>query len=142
MMASVLSYAESVSRRALEKDYPELRNGNVSQLQKRDVAKPVGEVWQGHLQPLGSIQAGGNGLTITGTVNGTVCEIVMDNNSNISIERPEILGGEDYDLNKPVNSCLRTVTGEQASILGKGQIQLGIRSLLLSQELWVADTYS
>ena len=57
----------------------------------------------------------------------------MDTGSNISIVRPDILDGEDHDLIKPVNSCLWTVTGE------KGQLQLGIGSLLLPQELWVAD---
>ena len=56
--------------------------------------------------------------------------------------RPDILGGADQDLIEPVNSCLRTVTGERAPIHGKGQLQLGINgSPLVPQELWVADIH-
>ena len=40
-----------------------------------------------------------------------------------------------------MNSCLRTVTGKRAPIHGKGQLQLGIGSLLVPQELWVADIH-
>ena len=65
----------------------------------------------------------------------------MDTGSNISIVRPDILSGEDQNLIEPVNSCLRTVTGERAPIHGKGQLQLGIGSLLVPQELWVADIH-
>ena len=63
----------------------------------------------------------------------------MDTGSNIV--RPDILSGVDQDLIEPVNSCLRTVTGEQAPIHGKGQLQPGIGSLLVPQELWVADIH-
>jgi len=38
-----------------------------------------------------------------------------------------------------VTSCLRTVTGDHAPIHGRGQLQLGIGSLTVPQELWVAD---
>ena len=89
----------------------------------------------------GSIYAGGNSLTVSGTVNGTACEITVDTGSNISIVRPDILGGVDQDLIEPVNSCLRTVTGERAPIHRKGQLQLGTGSLLVPQELWVADIH-
>ena len=43
---------------------------------------------------------------------------------------------------EPVDSCLRTVTGEHAPIHGRGQLQLGIGSLVLPQELWVADIHN
>ena len=90
---------------------------------------------------IGSIYVGGNSLTVAGTVNGAACEITVDTGSNISIVRPDILSGVDQDLIEPVNSCLRTVTGERAPIHGKGQLQLGIGSLLVPQELWVADIH-
>ena len=70
----------------------------------------------------GSIFAGGNSLTVLGSVNGAACEITVDTGSNISIVRPDILGGLDQDLIEPVNSCLRTVTGERAPVHGKGQL--------------------
>ena len=38
-----------------------------------------------------------------------------------------------------MHSYIRTVTGEQAPIHGKGQFQLRIGPLVISQELWVAD---
>ena len=65
----------------------------------------------------------------------------MDTGSNISIVRPDILSGASQELVRPVNSCLRTVTGEQAPIHGRGQLQLGIGSLVVPQELWVADIH-
>ena len=65
----------------------------------------------------------------------------MDTGSNISIVRPDILSGASRELVRPVNSCLRTVTGEQAPIHGRGQLQLGIGSLVVPQELWVADIH-
>ena len=89
----------------------------------------------------GTIFAGGNSLTVSDSVNGAACEITVDTASNISIVRLDILGGLDQDLIEPVNSCLRTATGEWAPIHGKGQLQLRIGSLLVSQELWVADIH-
>ena len=68
-------------------------------------------------------------------------EITVDMGSNISIVRPDVLRGMSRDLIRPVNSCLRTVTGEWAPIHGKGQLQLRIGSRVISQELWVADIY-
>ena len=65
----------------------------------------------------------------------------MDTGSNISIVRPDVLGGASQKLIEPVDSCLRTVTGEHAPIHGRGQLQLGIGSLVLPQELWVADIH-
>ena len=55
--------------------------------------------------------------------------------------RPDILSGESQELIRPVNSCLRTVTGERAPIHGKSQLRLGIGSLVVPQELWVADIH-
>ena len=51
------------------------------------------------------------------------------------------MNGMDQDLIEPVNSCHRRVTGERAPIHGKSQLQLGIGSLLVPQELWVADIH-
>ena len=89
----------------------------------------------------GSIYAGGSSHIVSGTVNGAAYENTVDTGSNISIVRPDILSGEDQNLIEPVSSCLRTVTGERAPIHGKGQLQLGIRSQLAPQELWVADIH-
>ena len=65
----------------------------------------------------------------------------MDTGSNISIVTPDVLQGVSRDVIRPVNSCLRTVTGERAPIHGKGQLQLRIGSRVIPQELWVADIY-
>jgi hypothetical protein len=65
----------------------------------------------------------------------------VDTGSNISIVRPDVLSGSNQELIQPVNSCLRTVTGERAPIHGKGSLQLGIGSLVMPQELWVADIH-
>lgn len=76
---------------------------------------------------------------MAGTINGASCEITLDTGSNISIVRPDILKDVSSDLLQPVHSYIRTVTGEQAPIHGKGQLQLGIGPLVIPQELWVAD---
>ena len=76
---------------------------------------------------------------MAGTINGASCEITVDTGSNISIVRPDILKDVSSDLLQPVHSYIRTVTGEQAPIHGKGQLQLGIGPLVIPQELWVAD---
>ena len=75
----------------------------------------------------------------TGSINGALCEITVDTGSNISIVRPDLLGGVNEDLFQPVHSYIRTVTGEQAPIRGKGRLELGIGPLVIPQELWVAD---
>ena len=87
----------------------------------------------------GSINGAGDSLTVSGTINGTSCEITVDTGSNISIVRPDILKDVDRSLLQPVHSYIRTMTGEQAPIHGKAQFQLGIGPLVLPQELWVAD---
>ena len=67
--------------------------------------------------------------------------MTVDTGSNISIVRPDILRGINHNLIHPVSSCLRTVTGERAPIHGKGLLHLGIGSLVVQQELWVADIH-
>ena len=89
----------------------------------------------------GSIHGGSDSLIVSGTIQGRPCEITVDTGSNISIVRPDVLQGVSQDLICPVNSCLRTVTGERAPIHGKGQLQLRIGSRVIPQELWVADIY-
>ena len=87
----------------------------------------------------GTINGGSDSLTVSGTVNGTSCEIIVDTGSNIYIVRPDLLSGINPDLIQPVHSCIRTVTGELAPIHGKGQLELGIGPLVIPQELWIAD---
>jgi len=38
-----------------------------------------------------------------------------------------------------VNSCLHTVTGEKAPIHGKSDLQVGIGTLVIPHQMWVAD---
>ena len=76
---------------------------------------------------------------VPGMISGASCEITVDTGSNISIVRPDLLSGVNQDLFQPVHSYIRTVTGEQAPIHGKGRLELGIGPLVIPQELWVAD---
>lgn len=62
-----------------------------------------------------------------GMISGAPCEITVDTGSNISIVRPD-LSVVNQDLFQSVHSYIRTVTGEQASIHGKGRLELGITS--------------
>ncbi len=61
----------------------------------------------------------------------------MDTGSNISIVRPDVIQQAPGKV-KPVNSRLRTVTGETAPLLGKAEVQLKIGSSTLTREMWVA----
>ncbi len=65
----------------------------------------------------------------------------MDTGSNISIVRPDLLQGMSESLIQPVNSCLRTVTGEKAPIRGRCKLQLGLGTREITQEMWVADIH-
>ena len=43
----------------------------------------------------GSLNAGGNRLTVSGTINGRTCDITVDTGSNISIARSDVLIADD-----------------------------------------------
>lgn len=73
----------------------------------------------------GSINGAGDSLMALGMISGTPCEITVDTGSNISIVRSD-LSVINQDLFQPVHSYNQTVTGEQASIHGKGRLELGI----------------
>ncbi len=81
-----------------------------------------------------------DGLVATGTLDGSGCQITIDTGSNISIIRPDVLRrGEIKKRMEPVDSCLRTVTGEKTPIRGRIQLQLGMGSFQAPHEMWVAD---
>ena len=88
----------------------------------------------------GSIFCNNDILIVSGTIDGQHCELTVDTGSNISIVRPDVLGGASRNRVKPVpGSCIRTVTGEQAPIHGRVHLQVRIGSHVVTQELWVAD---
>ena len=82
--------------------------------------------------------SGGEGLVVCGSINGKECQITVDTGSNISIVRPDLLQGN-ADSIQPVNSYLRTVTGETAPLCGQGELQVGIGSFEVLHKMWVAD---
>ena len=62
----------------------------------------------------------------------------MDTGSNISIIHPDLLKGKSQIL-QPVDSCLKTVTGEKTPIRGKAELKIEIGCQTFPHEIWVAD---
>ena len=71
---------------------------------------------------------------------GGSCILTVDTGSNISIVHPEVLQRSSIRATiQPVESQLRTVTGETAPILGRTTVQLTVGSFQAKQEMWVAE---
>ena len=87
----------------------------------------------------GSIYSTCDSLIVAGSLNGRGCDITIDTGSNISIVRADVLTDAGRRFIRPVKSCLRTVTGEKAPIHGKGDVQLGVGTLTMTHQMWVAD---
>lgn len=66
-----------------------------------------------------------NGLIATGKIEGLECRIVIDTGSNVSIVSPAFLQKcPSLVAVEPVESSLRTVTGDTAPIQGNGQLKI------------------
>ena len=87
----------------------------------------------------GTLNHTGDGLLVQGCVEGKKCHITIDTGSNISIVRPDILGRHTRGAMQPVESCLKTVTGERAPIRGRIIVNFTIGSQTFSHEAWIAD---
>ena len=88
----------------------------------------------------GSIFSNSDSLLVAGTLDGVCVDMTVDTGSNISIVRPDVLPKASSNQVQPIpGSAIRTVTGEQAPIIGKVLLQVSIGSRMLPQEFWVAD---
>ena len=88
----------------------------------------------------GSIFSNSDSLLVAGTLDGVCVDMTVDTGSNISIVRPDVLPKASSNRVQPIpGSAIRTVTGEQAPIIGKVLLQVSIGSRMLPQEFWVAD---
>ena len=66
--------------------------------------------------------------------------MTVDTGSNVSIVRPDVIHrSSTMPVIEPVNTCLRTVTGETAPIQGRAQLQIEIGSYSVPHEMWVAN---
>jgi hypothetical protein len=64
-------------------------------------------------------------LIVSGSIEGANCDMVIDTGSNITILRPDVLGrvSKDVDIDvQPVDSLLRTVTGETTPVQSRGKL--------------------
>lgn len=87
----------------------------------------------------GSLIHAGDGLVVRGSINRKRCGITIDTGSNISIVRPDVLGKSALQSVQPVESCLKTVTGERAPIRGRVRLRIQVGSQAYEHETWVAD---
>ena len=86
---------------------------------------------------IGSVRAAVDGLTLAGTVGGKTCNLTVDTGSSISIVRPDKL--DNLNVVQPSSHCLRTVTGDTAPLRGCGELEVGVGSLVIPHEMWVAN---
>jgi len=78
-------------------------------------------------------------LSVAGSVEGHSCQFTIDTGSNISIIRPDILPEQQQQTIQPVSQSFRTVTGDKAPILGKGDLHVRIGSQEAVHPMWIAD---
>ena len=76
---------------------------------------------------------------VQGSVGHRKCCITIDTGSNISIVRPDILDSRAGAVIEPVESCLKTVTGERAPIRGRMTVEIRMGSQTFEHEVWIAD---
>lgn len=79
-----------------------------------------------------------NSLSVTGSVAGNPCEMIIDTGSNITIIRPDVLRrcGESTSSGlQPVNGSVKTVTGDTTPIRSKGKLKILIGSTEVEHEL-------
>ena len=88
----------------------------------------------------GSIFCNDDSLLVAGTLDNIPVDMTVDTGSNISIVRPDVLSRSSSRCVQSIpGSSIRTVTGEQAPIVGKVLLQIRIGSCSLAHEFWVAD---
>jgi hypothetical protein len=85
-----------------------------------------------------SVRRAVDGLTLIGTVAGKACKLTVDTGSTISIVRPDLLANIGGTL-CPSTSYLRTVTGDCTPIQGCGKLRVGVGSVVVPHEMWVAN---
>lgn len=81
-------------------------------------------------------------LIVSGSIESSNCDMVIDTGSNITIVRPDVLGrvSKDVDIGvQPVDRLLRTVTGETTPVRGRGKLTFQVGNLKVVHEVWVAD---
>ena len=81
-------------------------------------------------------------LVVSGRVEGASCDMVIDTGSNITILRPDVLkrASKDADVDvHPVNSLLRTVTGETTPVRSRGKLAIQIGNFKVVHDVWIAD---
>ena len=85
-----------------------------------------------------SVRRAVDGLTLIGTVAGKACKLTVDTGSTISIVRPDALANIGGTL-CPSTSYLRTVTGDSAPLQGCGKLEVGVGSVVVPHQMWVAN---
>ena len=68
----------------------------------------------------GNMSASVDSLRVDGKIENVSCQFVIDTGSNITIVRPDVIAGTAAEqMIVPVESSLRTVTGESAPVVGR-----------------------
>ena len=88
----------------------------------------------------GSISALGDSLKVEGEIEDVVCQFIIDTGSNITIVRPNILKDVKFEQKiVPVETYLRTVTGETAPVSGRAKLKFRVGDFESVQEVWLAE---
>jgi hypothetical protein len=90
----------------------------------------------------GMMQGIADSLIVSGSIEGANCDMVIDTGSSITILRPDVLGrvSKDVDIDvQPVDSLLRTVTGETTPVQRRGKLAFQVGNLKVVHDVWIAD---
>ena len=90
------------------------------------------------------MHAGSYSISVEGKIGGTPCDMTVDTGSNITIVRPEYYHCSPNRVEEtlkivPVNTCLRTVSGETIPVQGRGEITIKIGDHKTVHDIWIAE---
>lgn len=79
-------------------------------------------------------------MRIDGEIEGVTCQLVIDTGSNFTIVRPDIIKEAKVEGKIiPIDTSLRTVTGESAPVVGRANLRFRLGDWVTYQEVWLAD---
>ena len=88
----------------------------------------------------GTMHAGSNSISVEGKIGGTPCDMTVDTGSNITIVRSDVANRvEETLMIVPVNTCLRTVSGETIPVQGRGEITIKIGDHKTVHDIWISE---
>ena len=84
------------------------------------------------------MQGFADSLVVVGAIEGVLCEMIIDTDSNITVVRPDVLKrvskNEVLDVHA-VESCLKTVTGETTAVRSHGRVNIQVGNFKIMHDV-------